>query len=250
MKAVITGASSGIGRALAVYLGSCGYDIYAVARSSGALALLGNEIATDYTPITLDLSSYDNCLRLYDMLKGEKIDVFINNAGFGVYGCFADTSLQRELDMINLNVTAVHVFTKLFAKKFLNDGSGLIINVASTAGFMMGPNFSSYYASKAYVLRLSEAVDEEVRRKNNNVRISVLCPGPVTTGFDKAAGITHSLGGHTPEFIARYCVKKALAGKRVIIPGIANRLLVLFSRLIPAKLLSKINYNIQIKKSN
>ncbi|MBR2404526.1 MAG: SDR family NAD(P)-dependent oxidoreductase, partial [Clostridia bacterium] len=164
------------------------------------------------------------------------------------YGSFETLALERELDMINLNISALHILTKLFAAKFLADGSGLIINVASTAGFMMGPLLSSYYATKAYVLRLSEAIDEETRRKNANVRVSVLCPGPVCTGFDKAAGVSSSMKGHTPDYVAKYAVTKALGGKRIIIPGLSNKLLVLFSRFIPSKLLSKINYMIQSTK--
>lgn len=248
MKAVITGASSGIGKSFVLYLSSLGYDIYAVARSESALKELGSEVATAYTPIALDLSINENCYQLYEILKNEKIDIFINNAGFGVYGSFDSISLERELDMINLNVSAVHILTKLFASKFLPDGSGLIINVASTAGFMMGPLLSSYYATKAYVLRLSEAVDEEVGRKNPNVRVCVLCPGPVCTGFDKAAGVSASMKGHTPDFVAKYAITKALRGKRIIIPGLSNKLLVVFSRFLPSTLLSRINYMIQSTK--
>ena len=250
MKAVITGASSGIGRSLAKHLSSLGYDICAVARNGDALDELKAEIATGYTAILLDLATVDSCHKLFDMLKNERIDIFINNAGCGVYGDFSATDLSREINMINLNITSLHVLTKLFSKKFLADGSGLIINVASTAGFMMGPLLSSYYASKAYVLRLSQAVDEELCRQNKNVRVSVLCPGPVRTGFDKAAGVGNSLGGHTPDFVAAYCIKKALKGKRVIIPGFGNKALVFFSRFVPSRILSKINYNIQRRKGN
>jgi len=248
MKAVITGASSGIGKSFALYLSSLGYDIYAVARNEAALNELGSEIATAYTPIVLDLSIIESCHQLYEILKNEKIDIFINNAGFGLYGSFDSISLERELDMINLNISALHILTKLFAAKFLTDGAGLIINVASTAGFMMGPLLSSYYATKAYVLRLSEALDEEIRRKNPNVRVCVLCPGPVCTGFDKAAGVTSSMKGHTPDFVARYAITKALRGKRIIIPGLSNKLLVAFSRFLPSTILSKINYMLQSKK--
>ncbi len=248
MKAVITGASSGIGKSFALYLSSLGYDIYAVARSEDALNALGSEVGTAYMPIVLDLSSTENCCQLYEMLKNEKIDIFINNAGFGLYGSFDSLSLERELDMINVNVSAVHILTKLFAAKFLTDGSGLIINVASTAGFMMGPLLSSYYATKAYVLRLSEAIDEEVKRKNPNVRVFVLCPGPVCTGFDKAAGVSSSMRGMTPDYVAKYAIGKALRGKRIIIPGLSNKLLVLLSRFLPSTLLSKINYMIQSTK--
>ena len=248
MKAVITGASSGIGKSFVLYLSSLGYDIYAVARSESALKELGSEVATAYTPIALDLSINENCYQLYEILKNEKIDIFINNAGFGVYGSFDSISLERELDMINLNVSAVHILTKLFASKFLSDSSGLIINVASTAGFMMGPLLSSYYASKAYVQRLTLAIFEELRRKKSKVRISVLCPGPVDTEFNQTAGVSFNLKSLSAESVAKYALSKMFKGRLVIIPGVIIRLGVFFQRFLPTKLLLKISYNIQKSK--
>ncbi len=248
MKAVVTGASSGIGKQFCLKLAQMGYDIYAVARRKDRLEELGKEITTGFVPVVMDLSGEDNCKRLYEILKDEKIDVFINNAGFGVYGKFLDTSLERELEMIDLNIRSVHILTKLFAKKFLSDKSGFILNVASSAGYMMGPFLSSYYASKAYVLRLTEAVDEEIRRQCRNVSVSVLCPGPVKTEFDKVADVSSSFGGLSAEYVAKYGLKKMFAGKRVIVPGISMKVMIAFSKLVPGKILSKITYNIQKKK--
>lgn len=250
MKAVITGASSGIGRSMAVYLSSIGYEVCAAARNEDALIALSKSITTDYSYHVIDLSCEKNCYELYEKLKNEKIDIFINNAGFGVYGEFTATSLKRETDMLRLNITAVHILTKLFVNKMARDGGGIVLNVASTAGFMMGPLLSSYYASKAYVLRLSQAIDEELRQSKSSVRVAVLCPGPVKTGFDKVAGVSASLRGHSAQYTAQYAIDKALKGKRIIIPGVGNKILVMMSKFVPERLLAKINYRIQKKKGS
>lgn len=248
MIAVVTGASSGIGREFAKILCGRGYVVYGVARRKERLLNIAEETGKNFIPVVLDLSSEMDCFELYDMLKDEKIDLVINNAGFGLFGKFADTPLEREMEMINVNVRGVHILTKLFAGKFLKDGSGRILNVASSAGFMMGPLLSAYYASKAYVLRLSEAVDEELKRCNKNVRVSVLCPGPVKTEFDSVANVSFSLKGLDSRYVASYALKKMFAGKRVIIPGFTVKLLVFFSRFVPDGVLSKITYHIQKKK--
>lgn len=247
MKAIVTGASSGIGMDIAKILCSMGYTVYGVARRMDRLQVI-SQSCEGFVPVEADLSNEENIYSLYEQFKDEKIDIFVNNAGFGLFGLFTQTSLERELDMIDINIKALHILTKLFAKKFMAQGSGKILNVASSAGFMMGPRLSAYYATKAYVLRLSEAVDEEIRRENKNVTISVLCPGPVKTEFDKVADVSFSLGGLESEYVAKYAVKKMLKGKRVIIPGFSIKTLVFFSRFIPGKLLSKITYHIQAKK--
>lgn len=248
MKAVVTGASSGIGAQFCKALSELGYDVYGVARRKERLEEIGKELKTSFHPIILDLSHDENCYALFDMLKEEQIDVFINNAGFGVYGKFSETSLERELEMIDLNIRSVHILTKLFSKKLLEKGNGYILNVASSAGYMMGPFLSSYYASKAYVLRLSEAVDEEIRRECPGLSVSVLCPGPVKTEFDRIADVSNSFGGLSAGYVAEYALEKMFKRKRVIVPGMSMKLMVAFSKLIPGKLLSKITYNIQKKK--
>lgn len=248
MKAVVTGASSGIGCEFTKILCNMGYVVYAVARRKERLLHLADEIGDNFIPMVFDLSSDKDCYEMYDRLKDEEINLLINNAGFGLFGNFSDTSLQREIEMLNVNVRSVHILTKLFSQKFLKDGNGRILNVASSAGFMMGPLLSSYYASKAYVLRLSEAVDEELKRRNKNVRVSVLCPGPVKTEFDTVANVSFSLKGLDSQYVASYALKKMFAGKRVIIPGFTVKLLVFISRFVPDAVLSKITYHIQKKK--
>ena len=249
MKAVVTGASSGIGRDMAKILCDMGFTVYGIARREERLKEIKEKYAT-FIPVEMDLSIEENIYELYKNLENEDIDIFINNAGFGVFGSFAQSSLESELDMININIRSLHILTKLFTKKFLKQGYGKILNVASSAGFMPGPLLSSYYASKAYVLRLSEAVDEEVRRVNKNITVSVLCPGPVNTEFNDVAGVSFGIGGLSSEYVALYAIKKMLKGKRIIIPGILMKLLVFFSRFVPEKLLTKITYNIQRKKGN
>ena len=248
MKAIVTGASSGIGMDIARVLIKKGYTVYGVARREDKLNKIATEFPGSFIPVVMDLSVEQNLYKLHDMFLNDEIDIIVNNAGFGVFGLFTETKLERELAMIDINIKSLHILTKLFAKKFTRQGRGKILNVASSAGFMMGPKLSSYYASKAYVLRLSEAVDEELRRKNKNITVSVLCPGPVKTEFDKVADVSFSLGGLESSYVAKYAVNKMLKGKRVIIPGLSVKLLVFFARFVPGRLLSKITYCIQSKK--
>lgn len=250
MKAIVTGASSGIGRDMARVLCSMGFEVYGIARRGDRLRELQSEFAYNFIPVEMDLSVEKNIYDFYDKIQNEDIDIFINNAGFGLFGSFDKTDLTKELEMIDINIRSLHILTKLFVRKFLGQGYGKILNVSSSAGFMAGPLLSSYYASKAYVLRLSEAVDEEVRRQNKNVTVSVLCPGPVNTEFDSVADVSFSLNGLSSEYVAGYAIRKMLKGKRVIIPGFSMKLLVFFSRFVPEKLLTKITYHIQSKKGN
>ena len=250
MKAIVTGASSGIGRDMARVLVSLGFTVYGVARRKDRLEELRNELGEIFIPVEMDLSKEENLYKLFENMQNEDIDIIVNNAGFGIFGAFHKTDLQRELDMLDVNIRSLHILTKLFSKKFLKQGYGKILNVGSSAGFMAGPLLSSYYASKAYVLRLSEAVDEEMRRQNKNVTVSVLCPGPVKTEFDEVADVRFSLKGLDSSYVAEYAIRKMFKGKRVIIPGFTMKLLVFFSRLVPAGLLTKITYHTQKRKGN
>ena len=248
MKAIVTGASSGIGRNFAYLLVSRGYTVVAVARRTERLKQLKDELGDKLEIYTADLSDESECFNLYKKYKDEKIDVFINNAGFGIFGKFTETDLKRELKMIKTNVTAVHILTKLFVKKFKQQNSGYILNVASIAGFMAGPLLSSYYASKAYVLRLTEAIKSELKADGCNVSVSVLCPGPVKTEFDSVANVTFSLRGLDSRYVANYALKKMFKGKTVIIPGITVKILKFLSRFAPENILTEITYKCQRKK--
>jgi short-subunit dehydrogenase len=250
MNILITGASSGIGRDMAEIMCEKGHMVYVVARREGRLIELKNKYPKNIIPIVCDISEKENCFNLFEELKDKDIDILINNAGYGMFGKFNSTDLNRELKMIDTNIIGLHILTKLFYKQFTEKNKGYILNVASSAGFMMGPLLSSYYASKAYVLRLSEALYREAMEMKSNVVVSVLCPGPVKTEFDNVADVKFSISGLESKFVAKYALNKMFKGKMVIIPGISIKLLVFFSRFIPDRLLSKITYNIQRKKEN
>ena len=248
MKALITGASSGIGASLAKYLSEKGYDLILVARSKTRLSKLKSELKTDVKIIPMDISSTFNCMDLYNQVKDEDIEILINCAGFGVFGDFTETSLDKELDMIDTNIKGVHILTKLFLQKFTKINRGYIMNVASSAAFQPGPLMASYYASKSYVLRLSEAINEELRQVKSNVRVCTLCPGPVDTEFNKVAKVQFSVKPLTSEYVASYAVDKMLKGKTLIIPGFKMKLNYYFNRFVPKRIVLKVAYSIQSKK--
>ena len=245
MKALITGASTGIGRDMARYLHSCGTDLILVARSTNLLEELKAELDGKPRIITLDLSTEENCRQLYEQTKTEEIDILINNAGFGTYGFSSDVDLDTELNMIDLNIKALHILTKLFVADFEKRNSGYILNVASVAGFLSGPLMSTYYATKGYVVKFSTALYEELRRKKKNVHISVLCPGPVATEFNNRAGVRFMISGLSSKFVAQYALKKMFKRKLLIFPGVVIKAGVFLQRLIPTKLLLKICYFLQ-----
>ncbi|MBQ0098504.1 MAG: SDR family oxidoreductase [Oscillospiraceae bacterium] len=250
MKALITGASSGIGRDMARYLASLNYDLIIVARREDRLNELKNELKNvNVKCISADLSNEDEVKNLYEITKDENIDMLINNAGFGLAGEFVKTDLDMEMKMVDTNVKALHILTKLFLKDFVERDSGIILNVASSASFMSGPLLSTYYATKNYVLRLSEAIYEELRQKKSKVSISVLCPGPVNTEFNDVANVKFALDGLPSEYVAKLGVDKALKGKLIIIPGAIIKLGIFFRRFVSEKFLLKISYRIQKKKN-
>lgn len=248
MKVLITGASSGLGREMARILHRAGHRLYLVARRERMLLELKAELDNSPEIIVLDLGIEQNCLDLYESLKTENIDVVINNAGFGVFGDFLSTDLNRELEMLDVNISALHILTKKFLADFEERNSGYIMNVASSAAFLPGPMLSSYYASKAYVQRLTLAIHEELHRKHSRVHISVLCPGPVDTEFNQTAGVSFNLKSLTAKDVAEYAISKMFKGKLLIIPGLIIRMGVFFQRFVPTKLLLKISYNIQKSK--
>ena len=250
MKALITGGNSGIGKSMSYYLSSKGYDLILVGKDKKTLDSVKKNCNTKVVVYDLDLSIIDNVYKLYDKTKKENIDILINNAGFGLFGNFVDTDLDKELEMINVNIIAVHILTKLFLKNFVKKNSGHILNVASSAGFLAGPKLSTYYSTKNYVLKQSLAIYEELRHIKSNVRISVLCPGPVNTNFNKVAGGTFATKSVSSQYVAKYAIDKMLKNKLIIIPTFSIKTFIFLSRLIPTKLLLKINYNIQNIKIN
>lgn len=243
MKALITGASSGIGKDFAIKLSSMGYDLVLVSRNEVALKKVAKHCKTKTYVETYDLSDIKNCKKLFNKYKD--VDLLINNAGFGVFGEFRKTDLDKEVNMINLNVTALHVLTKLYLQEMVKKDSGMILNVASSAAFLPGPLMSTYYSTKSYVFKLTTAIYEELRRIKSNVKVSVLCPGPVDTNFNDTAGVSFSVKGLSSDYVASYTIKKMFKNKLVIVPGFINKLSVIGCKIAPLKLLLKIDYNIQ-----
>lgn len=261
MQALITGASSGIGRDIARVLYKKGYELVLVARDESKLNELKEELSsnskekdlpekrnndTQIKVISMDLSIEENCKQLYNMEPN--IDLLINNAGFGVCGEFTKTELDKEISLINTNIQAVHILTKLYLQNMKKRNSGQILNVASIAGFMPGPLMATYYASKAYVVRLSEAIREELKKAKSKVKISILCPGPVSTNFNKVADVEFAVKSLSSAYVAKYAINKLEKGKFYIIPGFSIKLAKIGSKITPTAIVSKISYRMQKRK--
>lgn len=247
--ALITGASSGIGRDIARYLATKNYNLILVGRRKERLEELKNQLNdVNVKIIALDLSEKENCFELYRLTKDDKVDFLVNNAGFGAYGKFLEVPLEKELELINTNITAVHILSKLYLQDMAKRNSGYILNVGSIAGFLAGPTFSSYYASKNYVVRLSQALNEEMKRNKINVSVSVLCPGPVNTEFNEVANTKFAISSQSSEFVAKYAVEKTLKKKTVIIPGFKIKALKFMLHFAGENLVTKISYNMQMKR--
>jgi len=248
MKALITGATSGIGMSMAKYLCSMGWELVLTGRNKNALENLKSELNTNVYIIPADLSEKEEVFKVYHYCKLHDIDMLINNAGYGIFGRFDETDIEDELNMLNVNITALHILTKLFLRDFKKKNRGIILNVASSAGFMTGPLLSSYYASKNYVVRLSLAIAQELKKTKSKVRISIFCPGPVDTNFNNRAGVVFSVKPISADFAAKYAIDNALSGRTVIIPTFKMKLGVLGAKLAPEKILSSVTYTIQKKK--
>lgn len=249
MIALITGASSGMGQDMARYLSHLGYDLILVARRKDRLEKLSKELKTKTKIIVLDLAIEKNLYKLYDLTKKDNIDILINNAGFGLFGVFNKTDLDTELKMIDTNIRAVHILTKLYLKDFIKKDNGHILNVASMAGFMAGPHLNTYYATKNYNLKLTMAIYEELKEQNSNVHISALCPGPVKTEFNAVAHGGFMIKGMDSKKVSIYAINKMFKNKLIIIPGFKNKLAIFGTRFLPYKLQLKIIAKIQLSKN-
>jgi short-chain dehydrogenases of various substrate specificities len=248
MKALITGASSGIGKNMAYVLANKGIDLILVARNKEEMLKIKENVKVNVLVIELNLLKEKNVFKLYEMCKDENIDILINNAGFGLFGIFTEADLTRELEMIDLNIKAYHILTKLFLKDFVEKDKGYILNVASSAGFMAGPRLSTYYATKNYVLKLTMAINEELRQSESNVVVSALCPGPVNTNFNKVAMGEFSIKEASPKYVAEYAIDKMFKKKMIIVPTLRIKLGIFLLRLIPYRLQLIYCYHIQGKK--
>ena len=251
MKVLITGASSGIGRDMARILAKLNYNLILVARNEDGLTKIKNELETENNKINItiypmDLNIKENCYKLYENEKN--IDVLINNAGFGLFGEFAETDLEKEITMINTNITAVQILTKLYLKDMIKKDKGNILNVASIAGFMPGPLMATYYATKNYVVALTRAVRKELKKKKSNVKISLLCPGPVDTNFNKVANVKFKIPGLSSEKVAQYAIDKMLKNKFMILPGTLIKIGKAFSEITTDIIKEEVAYHAQKRK--
>lgn len=247
--ACITGASSGIGMEFAKRLSRMGYELILVSRNTKALKKLAGTLPCRCKIISCDLSDENNCIKLAEYLKTKNLTLFINNAGFGDWGSFDNTDLNKELDMINVNIKALHILTKEILKDFKKKDRGYILNVASSAGLLDGgPYMATYYATKAYVTSLTSSIYEELKEAGSNVHISMLCPGPVDTNFNNVAGVTFALSGISASYCAKYALSELFKGTLTIVPTFTMKAAVLAGKFAPRKLLIKITAKQQLKK--
>lgn len=244
MVALVTGASSGIGRDISIELVKRGYNIIAVARDKERLNNLKIQLEKEYKinvdTISIDLIDTDACRKLYEYVKNKygTIDILVNNAGFGACGYFTETDLEKELKMIDTNIVALHILTKLFLQDMVEKNYGRILNVASIAGFMPGPLMATYYSTKAYVVRLTQSIRHELFRKKSKVKICTLCPGPVATNFNKVADVKFNLHEADSKKVAQYAVKKLLIGRTLIFPSLFIWLGRLMAKILPDQVLA------------
>ena len=180
--------------------------------------------------------------------KEKNIDILINNAGLGDFGFFNKTNLEKDLQIIKTDIIALHILTKLYLNIMIKKNKGKILNVASIAGFLPGPLMATYYASKNYVVKLSEAIREEIKKQKSDVQISVLCPGPVRTNFNNVANVKFEISSLSSEYVAKYTIKKFLKNKFYIIPGFQIKCVKFFSKFIPTPILAKCTYYMQKRK--
>lgn len=249
MKALVTGATSGIGKKIAENLSGRGWELILTGRNKAVLEEMQEQLGKCEI-ITADLSKKSEVFKVYEFCRGKNVDMLVNNAGFGVFGRFSETDLDRELEMLSVNITAVHMLMKLFLRDFRERDKGIILNVASSAAYLTGPLMSSYYASKSYVLKLSAAVSEELRREGSKVKISVLCPGPVDTEFNNRAGVSFSMKPISADYAAECGIKAALSGKLIAVPGFIIRLGTIGAKMLPHKLIARLVYGMQERKKD
>ena len=243
--AIVTGASSGIGTQIAKELSARGYALVLVGRNEQKLAAAAKALTTNSTIILADLSTKEGCQDVIEKTASLPVEVLINNAGFGLCGDLLDTDENGELEMIETNIRAVYLLTKHFVRRFHEQNNGYILNVASSAGFLPGVHMAVYYATKSFVLRLSQAVCNELHRKKSRVHVSVLCPGPVDTNFSNRAQVHFLIPGMNSCRVARIAVNGMFRRKMVIIPGFLMKTAHILERLLPERLLTSVSAMMQ-----
>lgn len=255
--ALITGGASGLGYEFAVLLAKDSYHLLLIDIDSDKLSETKKELESNYptqvTTFTKDLSIQNIAEEIVEELKETPIDVLINNAGFGLFGTFAETDWHREAAMLNLHIMTTTHLTKLLLKGMVARGSGKILNMSSLAAFQPGPLMAIYYASKAYILSFSEAIANEL--KGTGVTVTVLCPGQTKTSFQevvsqKTSENKISFNIASPKDVAAYGYKAMNKGKVVVVPGTINKILSKIPRVMPRNTTATIVRKIQEKNRN
>ena len=234
--ALVTGASSGLGFEFAKQLSARGYKLILVARRRDKLEQVQKSIKTESIIIAADLSERDECVRVITETLGLNIDVFINNAGFGDCGRFYETDANKDLQMIDVNVTAMHLLLKMMLQRMKSSKvtGGYILNVASSAGlFPAGPYMATYYATKAYVTSITQAIARELKEEDSEIYVGALCPGPVDTEFNDVANVEFALKGISAGYCVSYSLKQMFDRRKVlIVPTLRMKLAVLGTRFL------------------
>ena len=250
MMVLITGASSGIGTEFARAFSKKGCKLILVARRADRLHALAAELGTPCEVLPADLSEEKEVLRIAEITKDQKVDVLINCAGFGLLGAETAVDLAEELNMIDVNIRAVHILTKIFLEQMIARNSGTILNVASSAGLLpAGPYLNTYYATKAYVASFTQGLAAELEDMKRNVYVAALCPGPVNTEFTAVARGSQWDNGISAEKCVSYAMKQMEKGKRVIVPGFSVRAGLFFSRFLSKKAIARFVGKFQKKKA-
>lgn len=249
MKALITGAGSGLGKDMAIYLMEKGYEIIAVGKEEDKLKELKENYPKVIKYIAMDLTIEENCYKLYEETKNEDIDILVNNAGFGYVGKFIDEPIERAINMAKLNSIAVHILFSLFLQDMVKKNKGKILNVSSISGFMPGPNMATYFATKSYIYRLTQSVQQELKDINSKVTVSVVCPSPTHTGFDAVANLKFKMPYMTSEFVAKKSINGLLKGKRVILPGFYSKATKVLSKIVPDRIVGKVVGSVPQKRN-
>ena len=238
---VITGASSGIGREFAKALAAKGCRLILVARREERMRELATELGVPCEVLAADLSREEECNRVLEIIAGQGASVLINCAGFGLLGATVEQSLTEELNMIDLNIRAVHILTRRFLDLRKESDTGAILNVASCAGLLpAGPYLNTYYATKAYVASFTQGLAGELKDMGSKIYVGALCPGPVYTEFTQRAKGKEWASAKTPEEIVAYAVKKMEKRKMLIVPGAGVKTGLFATRLVSRRMAARI----------
>ncbi len=253
---IITGASSGIGKELAAVLSEHDHNLILISRSESSLNELKNNLERNkqikIVVLPADLAKPESAMSIVQQIEkmNLKVNLLINNAGFGFYGNLSDQSIENMIQMIQLNITSLSLLTRLFIEKMKEIGGGKILNVASTAAFRSGPMSAVYSASKSYVLSFSEALSTELQ--GSNISITALCPGATNTNFASTAGLMKNQEfkfkkSASPRDVAEYSYREMMKGKTIAVHGLMNRLIIQLQRILPRNSLNRI---IHLKRRN